>query len=133
MAHRKKIPIEKLAETVNEIFEEYGTTIKQDLDVIGQKMGQAGAEALRKESRAKFHSKKYKYAKGWKTQSEKHNIYTKTTIYNKHPGFPHLLEHSHVVRNGTRRVVGKYSGRPHIAPIAEKLTDAYEKEVISKL
>ena len=128
----KKTPIEKLDTAVAKILQEYDANIKADLDVITQRMGQKGAAALRQQSKETFEQHSGEYAKGWKYAYRKTSRYARTTIYNDHYSMPHLLENSHVVRNGTGRV-GEYRGRPHIAPVAEDITTTYEREVISKL
>ena len=130
---RKKTSIEKLDTALEKILQEYEDTLETDLDTITKKMGQKGAVALRQASKEKFKQRTGAYAKGWKYEYRKTLRYSKTTIFNDHYSLPHLLEYSHVVRNGTKRVVGAYRGRPHIKPIADDLTSTYQKEVIEKL
>lgn len=63
--------------------------------------------------------KKGDYRKKWRCIVEKERGVTKVTIYNQKGGLTHLLEHGHVVRNGTKRVVGNAPPIPHIS-IAEE-------------
>lgn len=63
--------------------------------------------------------KKGDYRKKWRCIVEKERGVTKVTIYNQKGGLTHLLEHGHIVRNGTKRVVGNASPIPHIS-IAEE-------------
>lgn len=130
---RNKTTIEKLDTALEKIFQEYEDTLESDLETITKKMGQKGATALRQASKENFKQHTGAYAKGWKYEYRKTRRYSKTTIYNDHYSLPHLLENSHVVRNGTRRVVGTYRGRSHIKPIADDLTSTYQREVIEKI
>lgn len=63
--------------------------------------------------------KKGDYRKKWRCIVEKERGVTKVTIYNQKGGLTHLLEHGHVVKNGTKRVVGNAPPIPHIS-IAEE-------------
>ena len=63
--------------------------------------------------------KKGDYRKKWRCILEKERGVTRVTIYNQKGGLTHLLEHGHVVRNGTKRIVGNAPAIPHIS-IAEE-------------
>ena len=128
----KKTPIDKLTSAVNGILAEYADDVQSNLDIITKKMGQKGAAALRQTSKSTFGGTG-EYAKGWKYATHSTRRYTKTTIFNDHYSMPHLLENDHVVKNGTKRVVGQYKGRKHIEPIANELVSTYEEEVASKI
>lgn len=72
--------------------------------------------------------KKGDYRKKWRCILEKERGVTRVTIYNQKGGLTHLLEHGHVVRNGTKRIVGNAPAIPHIS-IAEE----HAEEKIDKL
>lgn len=129
----KKVPLEKLSEAITGILDEYCEDVQGNLTTITRKFGQKGATALRQQSKLTFKTHSGDYAKGWKYEYRKTKRFQGTTIFNEHYSRPHLLENDHVIRNGTKRVVGNYQGRPHIAPIANELTEQYAEEVISKL
>lgn len=133
MASSRKIPVEKLDEAVNKILSEYQDSIEENLDIITKEMGQKGASALRQQAKKTFEEHTGEYAKGWKYDFRKTRRYAKTTIYNDHYSMPHLLEHDHVIRNGTQRVYGTVKGREHIKTIADELVSKFQEEVISKL
>jgi len=133
----KKTAIDKLDEAIEGILNEYGDSVQANLDLITKQMGQKGATALRQESKAKLKQHTGEYAKGWKYEFRQVKRYSKTTIFNDHYSLPHLLEFGHVTRNGTSRV-GMNMMKPtpaheHIKPIADDLTETYQREVISKL
>ena len=116
------------------ILNDYGDDVQQNLNVITKKMGQKGAQALRKESGVKLVQHSGEYAKGWKYAFRKTRRTAQTTIYNEHYSLPHLLEYSHDVKNKKGGpVLGQTKPHPHIAPIADELVKAYQKEVLDKL
>ena len=128
-----KTPIDKLASAISDILEEYGDEITDNVGEIAIAMGKKGVQALRQESRTKVQEQTGEYARGWKSTVDHGRLSTTVTIYNEHYGLPHLLEHGHVIRNGTGRVYGEVRGREHIAPVEEELVEAFEREVVEKL
>lgn len=132
MARSRKTTIDKLDTAIQKILDEYNDTINENLDLVTKKMGQKGAAALRSASRETFGGTG-EYARGWKFGERNTRRSKKTVIYNDHYSMPHLLENSHLVRNGTKRVVGAYRGRQHIKPIADDLVSTYQEEVLKKL
>lgn len=128
-----KTAIDKLNSAISNILAEYADEIGENVGEIAEAMGKKGVQALRQESKAKLKTHTGEYARGWKMQADRGRLTTTVTIYNDHYSLPHLLEHGHVIRNGTGRVYGEVPGREHIAPIAEELVETFEREVISKL
>lgn len=122
----KRCPIDKLQETIKKTLDEYGDTIREDVDVVVKKVTRAGVTAVKSEARAKFNGSKY--ASSWTSTVETGRMSTQGTIYNKIPGLPHLLENGHAKRGG-----GRVEGRPHIAPVEETIIEQYMREVESKL
>lgn len=132
---KKKTPVEKMGSAIEKMLSEYDGAIRDNLDTITRKMGAKGVAALKDASKRTFKQHSGKYVKGWKYEfrKTKRNRRGSTTIFNEEYGMPHLLENDHVIKDGTGRVVGEYKGRPHIAPIAEALTETYQEEVIRQL
>lgn len=128
-----KTPIDKLNSAISSILEEYADEIAENVDEIAVAMGKKGVQALKQESRKKFKVVTGEYAKGWKMQTTRGRLSTTVTIYNEHPGMPHLLEYGHVTRNGTGRTYGEVRGREHIEPVANELIEAFEREVEARL
>lgn len=133
MAKSRKTTIDKLDDAVNKILAEYQGSIEENLDIITKQMGQKGATALRNQSRQSLEQHTGNYAKGWTYGFRKTRRYANVTIYNDHYSLPHLLEHGHLIKNGTGRVYGTVKGREHIKPIADEIVSKYQEEVISKL
>lgn len=126
-------PLEQLSAAIGDILSEYAGDIGQNVGQIAEQMGKKGVQALRKQSKAALNTDTGDYAKGWKSQVEQTRTGTTVTIYNTHPGLPHLLEHGHVTRNSTGRVFPKTPAHEHIAPVAQELVETFQREVVEKL
>ena len=120
-------PLDRMASDIQKVLKEYADEVKDNVDSITRQMGQKGAKALKASSKASFGGTG-KYASGWTYQTEKTRFGNTTTIYNRTPGLPHLLENGHAKRGG-----GRVAGRKHIAPVEAELTRTFEMEVKAKL
>lgn len=111
--------VEALMEATRTMTEEVVEEIDNGLERIGAET----VEELKRTSPVyKGKSKKLKkgdYRKKWKYLAEKERGVKTVTVYNQKGGLTHLLEHGHLVKNGTGRVLGNASPIPHIE-IAEK-------------
>lgn len=124
----KKVPIERLADSIDDILREYVDDIDKDMDTAVRKVTQAGARAVSASARGLFGGSG-KYAKGWKAKIEKKRLGTVGTIHNATvPGLPHLLEKGHAKRGG-----GRVPGRTHIAPVEDKIVKQFEDTVRAKI
>ena len=128
-----KTAIDKLTDAISGILDEYADDIDGSVNEIAVELGKKGVQALRSESRTKLKPRTGEYAKGWKSVADRGRQNTVVTIYNEHYSLPHLLENGHVIRNGTGRVYGTVPGREHIAPVADKLVETFEREVVSRI
>lgn len=134
----RKLALDKLNEAIAGILNEYAGEIAGNVSEIAAQMGQKGAQALRQKSREVFPVDKRRsitgeYAQGWTYKTEQTRTGTTATIYNTLPGLPHLLEFGHVTLNGTGRTFPRSPAHEHIAPVAEEVTETFEKEVLSRL
>ena len=129
----KKTAVDRLKDAIAGILEEYADDVGISVDNIVNAMGKKGAQALRAKSKETFPKGTGEYAKGWKYEFHQTRRYSKTTLYNDHPGLPHLLENGHVTRNGTGRDYGSVPGHTHIKAIADELLETFEREVTAKL
>lgn len=130
----KKTPVDKLGEAVQKILDDYQDDTEANLETITKKMGQKGVQALKQQSKKVLKQHSGDYAKGWNYSFfKKTRLYARATIRNKQYMLSHLLEHGHATRNGDGRVYPDTPAHEHIAPVAESLTEAYEREVLSKL
>ena len=120
----KRVPADRLSTEVEKILNEYGENVQQNLGDIVKAMSKKGASTLRSQSRQAVGGTGA-YAKGWTSTAQTGRVSAQGTIYNADlPGLPHLLEHGHANRNG-----GRTAGRPHIAPVEEKLITEFQKAV----
>lgn len=131
----KKVTLKNLDSEIKIILDEYGDEVNQNLNIIIQRIGQKGAQALKNESLSQFPDSKMhkqRYGQTWTYKVEKQRLYSKGTIYNKQAWQPHLLENGHALVAGGR-IIGEVPGHEHIAPIADRLEQEYEAEVKAKL
>ena len=125
-----KTPLDQLNTAISKILQEYSDDVSVNLDTMVQKVCQKGAKAIKDQAASTVNGKDYQ--KSWTYQVERNRLYSNGIIYSKQPGLPHLLEHGHVIRSGGR-VTGQARAFPHIAPVAEKLVNEFEREVKNKL
>lgn len=123
----KKVGAEGLAAELERILAKYQDKVVENTDNIIKDVAKQGQKALRQEVTAQGigHGK---YAAGWKTFGDTSGFYFSAIIYNDRPGLPHLIEDSHMLRNGKRS-----KARPHIAPVQRQINDFLWNELRRKL
>ena len=123
----KRIKADQLGTEIDKIMQEYGEDVEFYVNEITKRIGRKGATAVKNEAHDKFNGDKY--YKGWTVSEVKWPHYTSVVIYNKsHYQLAHLLEHGHAIISG-----GRVEGRPHIAPVEEKLIEEYYNTVVARL
>lgn len=106
---------------IKEILTEYSRDIQEAIGEEAIKIGKNGANELKHTSP----KKSGKYAKGWTSKVVKSFEGINVTIYNqKAYQLTHLLEYSHVLRNGT-----KSTPITHIYPVEQKSIKDFENKV----
>lgn len=124
----RKTPVDKLASEIQAILDEYGNEVTVSVDEAVKEVAKVGAKALRAESKRTFGGSGA-YAKGWTSTVETGKHSAQGTIYNKDiPSLPHLLEHGHLNRDGSRT-----PGRVHIAKVEKEIMEKFEEEVYKGL
>lgn len=112
---------------IKEILNEYSHDIQ---DAITEKAIETAKEGQTKLKSTSPKNKKNtvhkgRYAKGWKVKIEKGRNFVNCTIYNSTDyQLTHLLENSHLTRNGTKTKPIK-----HIEPVHDECCDSFEKGV----
>lgn len=130
MGKAKKCAVDKLADTINKVLQDYADEVSTNTTNAVKDVTKAAVNAVKANSRSEFDGTG-KYAKGWTSTLETGRLSAQGTVYNKDlPGLPHLLEHGHATRGGGRAPV---SGIEHIAPVEEKIIEQFRKEIESKL
>lgn len=121
-----KSTAETLHNDIMKILDDYVDDVERKSTECVKKVAQKGAKALRNSSPR--HTGKY--ASGWTVKTENKRTGTMATIYNgKTPGLPHLLEHGHVIRNGTGRSFGSTKSIAHIKPVEEQIIEEFGNEL----
>lgn len=123
----KKTPLDKLAQSIDKILNEYEEDIIKDTGKLAKDFAKKGAQALR--GNPGGFGGTGEYSKGWTSRYEDGRLSQQGIIYNKDvPGLPHLLEHGHALRNG-----GRTKGVSHIAPVEDKISEEFYKAVKNSL
>jgi len=123
-----KTPIDKLDTAISKILNEYEGDVEKNVGKITKDICKKGAQAVKSSARATFGGTG-KYANGWTSEVKSTRYSTNGVIYNQAvPGLAHLLENGHAKVDG-----GRVAGRPHIAPVEEKLVKEYEEGVINAI
>lgn len=115
---RKRITMDQLAGEIAKTLEEYDKDLRlQEINIM-RKICSSGAAAVRDSSASTITPR---YARGWGYKTEQDRFQIRGFIYHQQaPGLPHLLEHGHAMPQG-----GRVAGRPHIAPVADKLEEEF--------
>lgn len=80
------------------VLEEFNLKVNQTVQEVLPKVANDAAKQLKATSPGNG-----SYASGWRQKTTKTDFTIEAVVYNaKKPGLPHLLEHSHLLRNGTR-------------------------------
>ena len=120
----KKTPADKLAESIEKILQEYQDDVIKDTGKLAKDFAKKGAKAVKDSARSTFGGTG-KYANGWTSTYESGRVSSQGIIYNKDvPGLAHLLENGHAKRGG-----GRVSGKAHIAPVEDKISEEFYKAV----
>lgn len=118
---------------LNDVLQDYSKEVMDTFNTCGKEIAD---DTVSKLKRVKFgRYDRGKYSKSWAVKQEKSNWGTDSyIIYNKkHYRLTHLLEFGHVVKNGTKRVVGKAGAIPHIKPMEEWVQNQLPKLLVQKL
>lgn len=127
---RKRITVDQLRGEVTKILEEYKDDVDKCIDAASTQYGKIAKRELQDDSPKRTGH----YAKGWAYHKQKSKDERGVVVHNASEyRLTHLLEHGHVVRNGTHRVVGRARAFPHIGPEEEKIIEEFETEVKQKI
>lgn len=118
---------------LNDVLQDYSKEVMDTYNTCGKEIAD---DTVSKLKRVKFgRYDRGKYSKSWAVKQEKSNWGSNSyIIYNKkHYRLTHLLEFGHVVKNGTKRVVGKAGAIEHIKPKEEWVQQQLPKLLVQKL
>lgn len=122
------VSMDGFADAMKEILDEFG---KKATDSLPDAMRQTANET-RKMLRSS--SPGNRYARNWQYELKTNRVGgADLTIYNGLPGLTHLLEHGHVIRNGTGRTYGRTAAEVHIEPANEYAEKTVIENVIKDL
>ena len=126
MASSRRVGLDGLADAISAVLEEYRTEVERGTKEAVREVAKAGVTALKQTSPKNTG----KYAKGWTSKVEEGRLGAEAVIYNAaKPGLAHLLEKSHVMRNGTGRTFGMSTPHVHIEPVEQMLNEDFENRI----
>ena len=106
---------------IKDILNEYSSDIQYGITEKAFEVAEKGKNELKATSPKRTGS----YSKGWRVDKRNGKGFVHTTIYNAtNWQLTHLLEKSHLLRNGK-----KSTPKVHIAPVEEKCITEYERDV----
>lgn len=121
-----KIDSKRLADTINDILEEYGQTASEAIEKSAKEVAKDVVKELKKGGSYKGGKQ---FNSGWSIASQKSRLGTTTVVYNKtKPGLAHLLEFGHVLRNGGRSTAFNFIA-PVDATVEQKFIDDFTKNI----
>lgn len=112
---------------INDILNDYSHDIQDAITEEAQRLAKEGQSKLKATSPKNKNNTSHKgrYAKGWRVKTEKGRGYVNCTIYNATDyQLTHLLENSHLTRNG-----GKTTAIKHIEPVHDECVENFEKSI----
>lgn len=127
---------DQLAREILKNLDEYTDNVRVHVDDAVGKVAEESQKKLRATTGVEGSNVWRKYPRGWTTKTTKRKGYRKEEVWNaQHYRLTHLLEHGHVVKNGTGRNNGRQKTREfkHIGPIndeAQKQLEELIKEAI---
>ena len=130
-------PIDKFAHIIELTLEAYAQDVwsvtQETIDTLGKEAAKA-VQANAKQVLKRPHN----YPKGWTYTAQRpkgHHALEKTGVVHNKTEYrlAHLLERSHVMRNGTGRTFGRSKARPHIAEVEQMLVETFEREVVKAI
>ena len=121
MARRYKADQLDLSKVLGDILTEYSDEI---VEAVQKAVPQVADDTVKNiEQNAPRNTGKY--AQSWDVYTDRKGRFeTTTTVYSHMPQLPHLLEHSHALRNG-----GRSKPQEHIAPAEQKAIEQLEKAI----
>lgn len=115
---------------IERILDEYGDEVNERMGEVVNKLAQKAVKQLRATSPVDSGAPQGgAYAKGWRVEKDKgsaRGLLHSATVYNTHPGLPHLLEHGHALRQG-----GRSPGNSHIKPVEDMLYNSFRPEELA--
>ncbi len=112
---------------INEILNEYSSDIQEAITDKAEEIAKSGQQKLKSTSpqSKRNSSRKGKYAKGWRVKTTKGQGFVNCIIHNATDyQLTHLLEKSHLTRNG-----GRTNPQKHIEPVHDECCQNFEKGV----
>jgi len=123
----KKVKIDDLASSVNQIMETWSDEVVKDVNESIKEVAKESQQDLK--VAGSFENRTGKYRKGWKIQFTESRLGLSATIYNKVYQLTHLLESGHAKVLWGRRTGETVKAFPHIEAVNEEAHRKLEEEI----
>lgn len=127
---RGRTSYKNLDKAIERILNDYAEIVAENVDEAADRIAKKTRLAVANGSR-QFDQRwgKKKYSSGWRVQKDDWGWFISYVVLNqKKPTETHLLEYGHELNVG-----GRAKAYPHITPVAEKVPESFEKEVINAI
>lgn len=136
---RTKTTVENLDKAIRKILDQYGEITWKNVDEATKKVAKKTRLAVANGSQqfnGHGHWGKGAYSRGWRVKEDRGLWWSSYIVHQANkPYETHLLEYGHEldgVYNGVPQS-GRARAFPHIAPVAEKVPDEMQKEVVDAI
>ena len=124
------VDMTELGNALKEALEIYvDDDVIQNVKKEAEKIAKDARKDLRKKTTGKFKDRTGDYRKGWRVKKVSETANTlEIAVWNQTDyQLTHLLEHGHVIKNGTQREYGRTREFEHIAEVNEKAIKQFQE------
>lgn len=136
MASQVTVKPEDLSKEILKELDRYTENVRVNVDKAVADIAKESQKKLRATKGVNESGVWEKYPRTWTTKHTKRKNYRREEVWNsEHYRLTHLLEHGHVVKNGTGRNNGRQKTREfkHIGPINDKAQEELEKRIVEAI
>lgn len=125
------VDIEGLGNALKDALKVYvDDDVIQNVKKEAEKIAKDARKTLRQKTTGKFKDRSGDYRKGWRVKKVSETANTlEIAVWNQTDyRLTHLLEHGHVIKNGTQREYGRTREFEHIAEVNEKAIKRFQEQ-----
>ena len=120
----------ELSKAILKELDQYTENVSENVDAAVGEIAKDSRKRLRAVQNVKGSNIWYNYPRGWTIKSKKTKGQRTEIVWNsRYYRLTHLLEHGHVIKNGTGRTYGRTRAFEHIGPINDEAQEKLLKAV----
>ena len=121
---------DQLAREILKNLDDYTDNVRVKVDEAVGEVAKESQKKLRATTGAEGSNVWKNYPTGWTIRSTKRPKFRKEEVWNsRYYRLTHLLEHGHVIKNGTGRTFGRTRSFEHIGPINDEAQKKLEERI----